>query len=219
MKKILVLNPNSSTAVTDKISASYALCPATGPYSVQFDTLAVAPPGIETQRDVEEVTIPTCDHFKANPAQGYVIGCFSDPGLYLCRQELDVPVVGIAESAFLTGMSLGGRFGIMAIKQGSIGRHMRALHQYGLMDFLAADRPLNLGVQELLDEKSSIGRLIEVGRTLRDVDGARSLILGCASMGAYRPTLQKELGIPVIDPVQAAVARMVGLLTLGYVPE
>ena len=49
-----------------------------------------------------------------------------------------------------------------------------------------------------------------------DLDGADVLILGCASMGGFRPEIEGALGLPVIDPTQAAVVRATGLLTLGY---
>jgi Asp/Glu/hydantoin racemase len=42
------------------------------------------------------------------------------------------------------------------------------------------------------------------------------LILGCATMGVYRARLEAELGIPVVDPTQAAVMRAASLLSLNY---
>jgi Asp/Glu/hydantoin racemase len=51
---------------------------------------------------------------------------------------------------------------------------------------------------------------------LKARDGAGVVILGCAGMGAQRPALQAELGIPVIDPVQAAVAAAITALDLKY---
>jgi Asp/Glu/hydantoin racemase len=51
---------------------------------------------------------------------------------------------------------------------------------------------------------------------LRDEDGADVLILGCAGMGHWRPKAEEALGIPVVDPTQAAVARAIGIVALGY---
>ena len=65
-------------------------------------------------------------------------------------------------------------------------------------------------------DDSAIERIVSVGRKLRDDDGADVLILGCAGMGQRREILEKELGVPVIDPSQAAVQRAAGLLALGY---
>jgi Asp/Glu/hydantoin racemase len=179
-------------------------------------TLAEGPAGIETQAHVDSVALPVAAYFKAHKADAYVIGCFSDPGLHVAREAIDAPVVGIAESAYLAAIGLGYRFGVVAIKQASVQRHMRAIRQMGLEGRLAADRPLDLGVADMADADRTISRIIEVGTTLRDQDRADVLILGCAGMGIYRREIEAELNMPVVDPTQAAVMRAIGFLALGY---
>ena len=210
--RILVLNPNSTREVTDKMreGCRELLLPPT--QEVVFATLESGPAGIESQRDVESVVLPTCAYFHANPAAAYVIGCFSDPGLLLAREELAAPVAGLAESSILAAMALGERFGIVAIKQGSIVRHKRAIGAIGATGRLAGDRALDLGIADLLDEERCIGRILEVGRLLRDEDRADVLILGCATMGIYRARIETTLGVPVIDPTQAAILHASALL-------
>ena len=211
-QRILVLNPNSSLAVTDKMREGCHELRLPPGQEVTFATLASGPVGIETQRDVESVVLPTCAYFQANPAAAYVIGCFSDPGLLLAREELAAPVTGIAEASFLAAMTLGERFGIVSIKEGSIVRHRRAVGAIGATARLAGDRALDLGVADLLDEERSVGRILEVGRVLRDKDRADVLILGCATMGVYRARIETTLGVPVVDPTQAAIVQASTLL-------
>lgn len=216
MTRILVLNPNSSPDITASMSAALDLCRRPGGPEIACETLAEGPPGIETQAHVESVVIPTVRYFETHPADAYVIGCFSDPGLPLARERLAAPVFGIAESAFQWATGLGHRFGIVAIKKGSIPRHMRTVRMLGLADRCAGDRPLDIGVTEMLDGGSVVDRIVEVGTALRDRDGADVLILGCASMGGYRAEVERRVGLPVVDPTQAAVMRAIGYLTLGY---
>jgi allantoin racemase len=216
MKRILVLNPNSSPEVTQSMDAALAMTRLPGGPEVSCATLAEGPPGIETQYDVESVVLPTLAYFKAHPADAYVIGCFSDPGLHVAREALAAPVLGIAESAIHLAMGIGRRFGIVAIKAGSIPRHMRNIRQLGVQDRLAGDRPLDIGVTAMLSGPGVVDRIVEVGTELRDRDGADVVILGCASMGGYRAEIERRLGVPVVDPTQAAVVRAIGLLTLGY---
>ena len=64
------------------------------------------------------------------------------PGLHVCREGTDRPVFGIAECGVLTALARAERFGVIAIAQRSIPRHMRYLRQMGLMDRLAGERPL-----------------------------------------------------------------------------
>ena len=86
----------------------------------------------------------------------------------------------------------------------------------GLRDRLAGDRAINMAVTALRDESQAISRLIDVGRQLRDVDGADVLILGCAGMARYRQHVEQALGVPVIDPTQAAVGQAITALALGW---
>jgi Asp/Glu/hydantoin racemase len=216
MATILVLNPNSSTSVTASMDkALEPLRQSNGP-DIACATLAEGPAGIETQAHVDGVAMPVADYFKSHKADAYVIGCFSDPGLHVAREAVDAPVLGIAESAYLTALGLGYRFGVVAILQASVKRHLRAIRQMGLEGRLAADRPLDLGVADMANADRTISRIIEVGTVLRDQDRADVLILGCAGMGIYRGEIESRLGVPVVDPTQAAVMRAIGFLSLGY---
>jgi Asp/Glu/hydantoin racemase len=148
-------------------------------------------------------------------AAGFVIACFGDPGVHALRDRTAKPVLGIQEAAVATALTLGQRFGIIAILPASIPRHLRSLGAMGVLDRLAGDRALGLGVAELADPGVTQTRLIDTGRALRDQDGADVLILGCAGMARYRPVLEQVLQIPVIDPCQAAVAMALGRIALS----
>ena len=214
---IHILNPNSLVHVTKGIARAVAPIVAVSPVPIVCHTLTEGPPGIETQADVEGVVTPLLAQAKGLEAgaSAFVIACFSDPGLAALREQSNVPVLGIAEAAVLTAMTMGQRFGIISILSKSIPRHMRYLGAMGVLDRLAADLPLELGVQALADEARSFARLVEVGRALRDIRGAEVVILGCAGMTAFRARLETELAIPVVEPCQAAVAMAVGRVALA----
>ena len=110
------------------------------------------------------------------------------------------PVFGIAECGVLTALARAERFGVIAILQRSIARHMRYLRQMGLMDRLAGERPLELSVAEIARARRRLPRMIEVGRALKEQDGANAIVMGCAGMARHRKPLEDALGIPVIDP-------------------
>jgi len=215
MARILVINPNSSTSVTASMDRGLDPLRASATDEIASVTLAEGPAGIETQADIEAVVLPLSRLIATESADAYVIACFSDPGLALARETVSKPVVGIAESSFLMALGLGYRFGIVSILEMSIPRHLRYVRQVGLADRLAGDRAIGFGVTELAGG-NVIERVVEVGRALRDQDGADVLILGCAGMGHWRAKAEEALGIPVVDPTQAAVARAIGLVALGY---
>ena len=203
---IYIVNPNSSQHVTDGIDHAVDLMRATSPVPIVARTLAEGPPGIETQAHVDGVVGPMLAHCAAleDKASAFVVACFSDPGLAALREQSAQPVLGIAEAAVLTAMTLGQRFGIISILRRSIPRHMRYLGAMGVMDRLAGD------------ETRTFERLKTVGTSLRDDAGADVLILGCAGMTAFRGELETTLGVPVIEPCQAATAMAIGRVALQH---
>ena len=208
---ILVINPNSNPAVTAGIDA--ALSPlrfADGP-TIRCATLAGTPFGIESQKDVEETVLPLRRAVEGdNRADAFVIACYSDPGLEVCREATRRPVFGIAECAVLTALARGDRFGVIAIAAQSIRRHRRYLRTLGLIERLAGERPLGMSVAESASGEQALERMVAVGRELTRTDGADVVVLGCAGMARHRAALEAALEVPVIDPTQAAVAMAIG---------
>jgi Asp/Glu/hydantoin racemase len=215
-KPIVVINPNSTTAVTAAIDRAVAPLRMAGGPEIDCVTLSEGPPGIETQAHVEQVVQPL-GHLvrERNDAAAFVIACFSDPGLQLCREATGRPVLGIAECGLLTALTRGERIGILAILATSLPRHLRYVRQLGLSERFAGDLPLGLGVVELADRERTLRRMKEVGARLRDEHGADVLVLGCAGMADCRAPLGDALELPVIDPTQAAVAMAIGAVRLS----
>jgi allantoin racemase len=214
---ILVINPNSNPAVTAAMDAALApLRFADGP-TIRCATLAEGPFGIESQNDVEQVVLPLRRTIEAdNAADAFIIACYSDPGLQVCREGTDRPVFGIAECAVATALTRGDRFGVIAIAARSVRRHMRYLRQMGVTERLAGERPLEMSVAETAAGGHTLARMIAVGRELVDRDGAEVVIMGCAGMARHRRPLEQALGVPVIDPTQAAVAMALGTVQVAH---
>jgi allantoin racemase len=210
--RILVINPNSNPEVTAGLrDAVQPFARLQGP-EIACIELPEGPFGIESEADVLAV-IPLLEaSIRADPADAFVIACYSDPGIAVCRRATPRPVFGIGESAMLTAMTRGRRFGVVAILEDSIPRHLRYIEALGIERRLAAERALELRVHELADEARTWDRLVEVATALRDEDKADVVILGCAGMSRYRRRLETLLGLPVIDPSQAAVGFAVSAL-------
>lgn len=213
---LYVINPNSIEAVTDGIEAALApLRMSDGP-KIRCITLKEGPPGIQTQQHIDGLIMPLCNRVKElePDAAGFVIACFSDPGLYSVREITQKPVMGIAECGVLTALTLGHRFGVISILPTSIPRHLRYFSAMGVTSRLAADLAINIGVLELADKSKTLKSMIEVGKTLRDTHGADVLVLGCAGMASFCDPLQHATGIPVVEPTQAAVSMAIGRIRL-----
>lgn len=213
--RIIVLNPNSNQEVTAGLDRALAPLRLPGGPEILCETLAEGPLGIESQADVEAVTLPLRRRVQAGDADAWVIACYSDPGLHVCREATAKPVFGIAESGLMTALQRGERIGVVAILRRSIPRHYRQLRALGIVERIGGERPLELTVAELADEGRTWNRLVEVGLELREIDHADVLVLGCAGMARYRARLEDRLGVAVVDPTQAAVTTALGIVTLG----
>jgi len=210
--RILVINPNSTVAVTRAIDEAMAPLRIAGGPEIACLTLEDGPPGVESQTDADGVIQPLCRVIRQRErdAAAFVIACFSP------REATAKPVLGIAECGILAALTLGHRFGVISILARSVPRHLRYIAAMGLGQRLAGDLPIGLGVTELADARVTLMRMIDVGRQLRDGHGADVLVMGCAGMARYRSDLEEAVRIPVVEPTQAAVTMALGRVRLGW---
>lgn len=217
-ERILVINPNSTEVVTRGIDEAVEPLRMAGGPAIDCVTLKEGPPGVETQQHVDGVVAPLLALLskKEKEYAAFVIACYSDPGLHSLREATNKPVLGISECAILTALTLGQKFGVIAILKQSIPRHLRYVGAMGVRERLAAELPVNLPVVELSNQEKTFGRMVAVGKALRDQHHADVVIMGCAGMARYRKPLQDEIGIPVVEPTQAAVAMAIGRVRLNW---
>src|ERR1043166_10004462 len=161
--RILVINPNSNQLVTQGLEQALKPLDFEGGPEIVCETLAEGRYGIESEADVDGVAMPLRRLVEGdNHSAAFVIACYSDPGLHVCREATDRPVFGIAECGVLTALARAESFGVIAILQRSIARHMRYLRQMGLTDRLAGERPLEMSVAETARGDGTLSRMIEV---------------------------------------------------------
>jgi len=204
MRRILVINPNSNESVTAGLSES--LAGFSDQAAIECCTLADGPFGIETDDDIARVIPLVIQKIESSPDfDAYVIACYSDPGLTECRSRFDKPVFGMQQSAVETAVAAGGLFGVLALSDESIARHLHYIRKLGHEDDLAGELPLDVSVDDAANDPATLDKVVVAGRRLVDEFGANSLILGCAGMAAIKSAAETKLPVPVIEPAQAAV--------------
>lgn len=211
MPRILVVNPNCSQPCSEGISA--ALAPFRLPGGPEFDvaTLADGPRGIYSWRDWHAVVEPLCHLVERERADLFVIACASDPGIEALRAATTTPVLGIFRCAVAAAAARAERFGVIALVNASKARHLAALRAIGLADRLAGEVAMNVSIETLLEPRTARARLAEAGQALVRA-GADSIILGCTGMSHHREALEEAVGIPVIDPCQAAAGQALAVV-------
>ena len=205
MSRILAINPNSNESVTEGLRES--LQEFNSSADIECCTLEEGPFGIETGEDIANVIPLVLQKISESPEfDVYVIACYSDPGLAECNEMFSKPVFGLQRSAIEKAISIGDKFGVLALSEQSIERHLAYMRGLGLDGQLAGELPLDISVDEAANDAGSFGKIISQGRRLIDELGADVLILGCAGMASHRKPSEKVLQVPVIEPAQAAVS-------------
>lgn len=207
---IHVINASSrtDTGITEDLARSLAWSAAQGLPVFNCLTLEDGPQGISTARDSDDAA-PAILRFiereaKRGEVAGFVVACFSDPGVFAARGLTDKPVVGIGEAGFFAALSMGETIGTIGVAAGKGHKSMRLARHIGVAGRVAGHRGLGLDYGQLQDPALVTARVIEAGKALRDEEGAEALLFAGAGLARYVAPLQEAVGLPVVDPTQAA---------------
>ena len=217
---IVVINPNTTTAMTQRIAATAQAVAQAGTHVIPIQPSA-GPASIEGYAD-EAMAVPhMLEAMFAVQSQhlavaGYVIACFDDTGLDAARCVLDAPVVGIGEAACHMAALVAARFSVITTLSRSVSPIEHNLVKYGLAARCARVRAAEVAVLDLEDATSdAYAHISNEIRTALKEDRAEAIVLGCAGMTDLAARLSKEHGVPVIDGVGAAVKLIESLAALG----
>ena len=219
--RILVVNPNTSVAMTDKIGAAaravaapgteiIAVNPADGPVSIEgyYDEV-FSVPGLLAE-------IAKGEAFSKGETLGvsaHIIACFDDTGLDAARSFVRHPVVGICEAGLLTAGQVSKRIGVVTTLSRSIVPLEELVRKYG---FAERARVYACDVPVLELEAAGAGARAKIEGQIAQAlqNGADSVLLGCAGMTMLAAELSSTFDVPVIDGVAAAVKQAEALVAL-----
>jgi Asp/Glu/hydantoin racemase len=205
--RILVVNSNTSPAVTDRIGAA---------------ARAVASPGTEIEAVSAPFGLPLivtrADWLAAGPAtlaalaarrgsyDAAVIACFGDPGLDAAKELIEVPVLGISEAGFHAASMLGRRFGVVSFTAALRPMFEECLAHHGLGARCAGFRmgPAFSGDPGKVAEER-LDLLAALCAESAEQDGAEAIILAGGPLAGIAPLLQPRVAVPLVDGTQAAV--------------
>ncbi len=216
--KLLIVNPNTSTAMTASIAAAAREAASAG-----TDIAAVqprfGPASIEGHYDEAFAAAGVAEMVRLSGGPGIdaiVIACFGDPGLDAAREASEAPVLGIAEAAFHAASFLATGFSVVTTLTRTCVIAERLVHRYGFerscRGVHGTDIPV-LALESAAEE--ALTRIEAAARAALASDRSEAIVLGCAGMASLCRELQRRLGVPVIDGVAVAVRFAEGLAGLG----
>jgi Asp/Glu/hydantoin racemase len=219
MQRLLVINPNTSAAVTQDLAAQVRL--ALGPgVDVQFTTARFGAPYIADEPSYAVAAHATLDAWARHGQQhpevlaadaGVLIGCFGDPGLLALRACAAGPVTGLAAAALAEAAALTDH-GPCAIVTGG--------HAWGpMLERICRELPHGDRVQGIVTVDMTGGdmrahperahqQLLHACHTARQRHPqAKALIVGGAALGGWAARLQAQVDVPLIDSVWAGARQ------------
>ncbi|MFT3818184.1 MAG: aspartate/glutamate racemase family protein [Rubrivivax sp.] len=215
--KLLLINPNSSAAMTAAIAAAARAAAAPG-----TEVLAVnpsfGPASIEGHYDDAFGAAGVAEQMRLAPAHdAAVIACFGDPGLDAAREAGTAPVLGIAEAAFHAASMLATGFSVVTTLTRTCVIAERLVQRYGFERSCRGIHGTDIAVLDLEHGggQAALAPIEAAARTALARDRSGAIVLGCAGMAALAAALQQRLGVPVIDGVSVAVKFTEGLAALG----
>lgn len=214
--RLLLINPNISTSVSELIRAEAERSAAPGT-TVQVLTAPFGVAYIETRFEALIGAYATAqlaaEHHEA--ADAVVVAAFGDPGLAGLREALPIPVTGLTEAALASACLLGQRFSIVAISQRIRAWYRETVQHIGLESRLASIRGLDEPLADIGHVQSNQGeRLVALAERCVAEDGADVIVLAGAPLAGLARSLRGRLPVPVVDGVSSAVRHAESLVAL-----
>ncbi|MFO1111464.1 MAG: aspartate/glutamate racemase family protein [Bradyrhizobium sp.] len=202
--RILLINPNTTTAITERMAAyvegiagsAATFVPVTGKFGARYiSTRAAAAIAAHAALDALAEHAQGCD--------AVYLACFGDPGLAALKEVSSVPVIGMAEAACIEAARAGRRFGI--VTGGALWKPMleEFVATLGLSPQLAAIRTVApTGDQIAADPQAAVSLLAEACAACAREDGAEIVILGGAALAGLAQRIQPRVAVPLLCSVE-----------------
>jgi allantoin racemase len=210
--RIAFINPNSTTAMTESCSKSFA-AQLPDHFTVEAITNYQAPSAIQGPEDGEIAVPGVLKIISSREFDAYVIACFDDTGLVEARTVTQKPVIGIGQASFHLAALSAERFSVLttlAVSVPVISDNIEAQGFGRICDGVYASGVPVLDLENMPDRSCKI-----VSAHLKKIatqTPSNAVILGCAGMTNIWSKLQRNHQIILIDPV-AAAAKLVPALT------
>jgi allantoin racemase len=214
MRRILLINPNSSVATTEMMvgiaqTAAAGACELAGATARRAPSMIVEPDALAAAA-AEVVEIAMANDGKYD---GFIVAAFGDPGLAKIRERCRAPAVGIAESACREASSGGRRFGIATTTpalKAAIDQRVAAL---GLSAQYTGLRLTTADPTELVKDGDRMREaLADAVRHCINDDRAEAVIIGGGPLGEAARALAPMFSIPIVAPISAAVRSILAIL-------
>ena len=205
--RLLIVNPNTSVAVTDRFCA---------------EARAVAPVGVEIVGVTGEFGAAIVSTEAENVIAGHavlqllarhagahdaaILAISFDSALDAAREVIPIPVVGITEASIADALSQHEAIGLVVFGAVSRPLYDRLLIRYGVAARVVGIEVVDVGsASGYLDQGDRDQLVLAAAKRLVARDGARAVVVCGAAVVGIAPRLRDHLTAPITDGVAPAI--------------
>lgn len=205
--KILLVNSNENKDITKKMMETAGKAAAS---STQIEGINAKSgvPVVKTPEDIVRAAQATCDVILANEEKydAFLLACFSEPGLSQASDKCKKPIFGMAGSSFQAACQKGQYFAVMSGERRMQHVLEEQIKEYGLWNRCSGVLTVDAGyVETFLDKDAKYPLYLKAAKEYIKEQRTDVLCLGGAVFTDWKELLEKDLGIPVIEGIEAAV--------------
>lgn len=215
--RILLVNPNMTAAMTDRMAA-IARSVASRQAEIVPLTAQHGFPYVASRAEAQVCGAIALEMIaeQADRADAAIIAAFGDPGLAGARDLFDFPIVGMAEAAIFSAAMLGDRFSIVTFSPVMRRWYADSVQASGLESRFAGVRTPPAHSPDLGNVREALrGDLVDLCNAAAEQDGADVVVLGGAPLAGLARDIEEEVGAIVVDPITAATAQAIALLSVS----
>ena len=215
--RLLLLNPNTTVALTDLMlaaarpvaAADTVIVPATAPRGVPY---------IATRAEAQLAGGVALEMLADRQGQfdAAIMAAFGDPGLGGARELFPQPIIGVAEAGMLLACMLGRQFSVVTFATALEPWYRECVAIHGLETRCASIRTLDgtfNSIAAVQEEKEAL--LVAMASTAVAQDEADVVILAGAPLAGLAAKVADQIPVPVVDCVVAAVKMAEGMVALA----
>jgi allantoin racemase len=214
--KLLLVNGNTTQAVTDRVVAEAMRCAAPGT-EITGVTARFGVGIVSTEAEEVIAGHAVLDALAAHGTghDAVILAISFDSALLGARQIMPIPVIGMTEASLLTACLLGRRFGLISFGQSSRAMYLDLVQRAGLSQRMAGFETIELtNSANYLREGGQDAAVIEASQRLI-AGGADTVVVTGAAVAGIAHRLRAQLPVPLLDGIACAVGQAETLVRLG----
>jgi allantoin racemase len=215
-RSILIVNPNTSAAITGILSTEAQRIVGVG-VTIRAVTAPFGSASLESQAELAIAAHAVLEAIAANAnCDAAIIGAFGDPGFAAATEIAPMPVFGLARSGLMAAGQGGRRFAIITLGELMRGSIARAAHDLGLGEALVALHVLQGSVLDLAGDRAAfIAAMRDAANAAIADNGAEAILFGGAPFAGIGRELATRVHAPVFDGLTCAIEDALASLALA----